>query len=285
MATLYFQGDLAGVEQHFTVGLKYFEHPTFRRSPGFTVSTFGFASLNAWTLGRADLARQRMALTIAAANANNPFDVAFFENYAAELRANLREYKEAEASVARALELSEKHEFRSLASTSKCILGWVRAELGRATEGAALIRQGITARLELGLRLRIGLFRAFLAITQERAGAMIDALATLEQAIQENSDELVYRSELLRLRGELLYKQTQIDLAEADFRQSVAVAQNIAARAWELRATTSLARLLRDTNRCDEGRGLLAKIYDWFTEGFDTADLKDAKALLQELSR
>jgi predicted ATPase len=70
--------------------------------------------------------------------------------------------------------------------------------------------------------------------------------------------------------------------AERDFRDVIALAQKIRAKAWELRATTSLARLLNEQGRRDEARTMLAEIYNWFTEGFDTADLKDAKALLEE---
>src|SRR5262249_21221396 len=108
---------------------------------------------------------------------------------------------------------------------------------------------------------------------------------TLEQALQMNPDELVYRPETLRLRGELRLRQGQTELAEADFRDSLALAHNIGAKAWELRTTMSLARLLTKQGRRDEARTMLAEIYGWFTEGFDTADLKDAKSLLDELSR
>ena len=79
-------------------------------------------------------------------------------------------------------------------------------------------------------------------------------------------------------------KLGQSELAEADFREAIALAQKMSAKSWELRAATSLARLLRDTGRLDEARAMLAEIYNWFTEGFDTADLKEAKALLEELS-
>ena len=74
------------------------------------------------------------------------------------------------------------------------------------------------------------------------------------------------------------------ELAEADFREAITLSQKMSAKLLELRASTSLARLLRDTNRREEARNMLAEIYNWFTEGFDTADLKDAKALLDELS-
>jgi predicted ATPase len=74
------------------------------------------------------------------------------------------------------------------------------------------------------------------------------------------------------------------NLAEGHLRHAIELARDQGAKLWEIRATTSLARMLRDTNRGDEGRAMLAEIYGWFTEGFDTADLKDAKALLEQLS-
>jgi predicted ATPase len=74
-------------------------------------------------------------------------------------------------------------------------------------------------------------------------------------------------------------------LAETGFREAIALAQSLSAKSWELRATMSLARLLRNANRRDEARTMLAEVYNWFTEGFDTPDLMDAKALLDELSR
>jgi predicted ATPase len=95
---------------------------------------------------------------------------------------------------------------------------------------------------------------------------------------------LFCRPEALRLRGALRIKLGQSQVAEADFRDAMALAQTMSGKAWELRATTSLARLLAKEGRRDEARASLAEIYNWFTEGFDTADLKDAKALLGELS-
>jgi tetratricopeptide (TPR) repeat protein len=225
-----------------------------------------------------------MARAMAAAIGNNPFDVAHSGYWAVRLHVYLREYEKAEISAARALELSEKHHLKLVAALSRVGLGEARAQLGRATEGIGLISEGIDGLLEIGSRLGVSRLLAGLAEAQEREGAIVDALATVEQALQANPDELVYRPETLRLRGELRLKQGQTELAEADFRGSIALAQKMGAKAWELRATMSLAWLLRDTNRRDEARAMLADIYGWFTEGFDTADLKDAKALLDKLS-
>jgi predicted ATPase len=95
---------------------------------------------------------------------------------------------------------------------------------------------------------------------------------------------ILLRPEAFRLRGELQTKQGWREAAETDFRKALMLAQSMGAKAWELRAATSFARLLRDTGRRDEARTMLAEIYNWFTEGFDTADLKEAKALLDELA-
>ena len=105
-----------------------------------------------------------------------------------------------------------------------------------------------------------------------------------EDALNFNPDELVFRPETLRIRGELQLKQGDRQLAETDFRDSIEMARSMGAKAWELRTTMSRARLLSSQGHCSEARRMLAEIYGWFTEGFDTPDLKDAKALLDELA-
>ena len=99
--------------------------------------------------------------------------------------------------------------------------------------------------------------------------------------------ERLYESELWRVKGELLVQVNRSDLgdeAEECFLKAIEIARQREAKSWELRSTTSLARLLRDTGRANEARKTLAEVYGWFTEGFDTGDLKDAKALLDELN-
>ena len=191
LLTRYYRGDLAGVEEHFTTGLAFFDDPGFRQFPGDAVFAFGFASFNAWLLGRADVARDRMAQAMAAADPNNPFDLAWSEFFAAALRVWLREYEHAEALAAQALARSEKHQFPDVVAWSRVVLGQARAQRGRASEGVALIRQGIAGLLEIGFRLGITYFTGALAEAQACAGAVGDALATVEQALQANPDELV----------------------------------------------------------------------------------------------
>jgi tetratricopeptide (TPR) repeat protein len=278
--TRYSRGDLAGVEKHFVAGEKFFDDPGLRQYPGATVSAFGFASLNALVLGRADIARARMARIAAPAKRDSPFDAALAGYYASVLRVLLREYEQAEALAARALELSEKHQFQLLALHSRCVLGQTRAHLGRAAEGVVLIREGIAGLLEIGARLGLNNFTAHIAEAQARNGAIADALETVEQALQARNPN----PETLRLRGELRLKLGQPDLGEADLREAMTLANRVGAKFYALRAAISLARLLAGRGRRDEARSILSPLYDWFTEGFDIADLKAAKSLLEELA-
>jgi tetratricopeptide (TPR) repeat protein len=281
----YWRGDLAGVEEHFTTGLAFFDDPSFRQLPVRPVLAFAYGGFNAWLLGRADVARDRMAQAMAAADPNNPFDVVFSDFFAAFFRVFLGEYDHAEALAAQALARAEKHQFPDVVALSRVLLGQARAQLGRAAEGAALIRQGIVGALESGFRWGITYLLGALAEAQAVAGAVADGLQTVEQALQANPDELVWRPENLRRRGELRLAQGQTELAEADFREAIALAQQMGAKAWELRATISLARLLTQQGHREDARAMLAEIYNWFTEGFDTRDLQDAKSLLAELRR
>jgi Flp pilus assembly protein TadD len=137
---------------------------------------------------------------------------------------------------------------------------------------------------ESGSRLGITDQLTRLAEAQALDGKIDDALVTIEQALRANPEELVFRPNILTCRGELRFQIGQIESAEADFREAIALAQEMQAKAWELRATMSLARMLDRQGRRDEARTMLAAIYNWFTEGFDTPDLLDAKALLDELA-
>jgi predicted ATPase len=120
-----------------------------------------------------------------------------------------------------------------------------------------------------------------------RVGSADRAVSTLDEALSrsELAGMHLYGASLHRLKGEAILMRDSSMTAQAEecFRKGIEIARSQSTKSWELRATTSLARLLRDTNRRDEARAMLAEIYNWFTEGFDTADLKHAKALLEEL--
>ena len=284
ISTRYHRGDFVGAEEFFKSGSEFFEVPGFRQFPGAVANTFGLAALNAWTLGRAEAAGDRVRQAVAAARENNsPYDLAFAQQEEGSLQVLLRQPKQAEASSAQALALSEKHGFPYFAAVCRSPLGWARAQLGRRGEGVALIRQGLTDMARNGTHLSVTRYLTYLAEAQVLEGAVAEALATVEEALQANPEELLYRPETLRLRGELRFSQGHAELAEADFREAIALAQQMSAKGWELRAAMSLGRILAKHGRRDEARSTLLEIYGWFTEGFDTSDLKDAKALLDEL--
>jgi predicted ATPase len=124
-----------------------------------------------------------------------------------------------------------------------------------------------------------------LASACEIAGQIEDGLTQLDNALRivERTGERWFAAELNRHKGQLLLRQGHSEAAEELYRKALNIAWEQEAKLWELRAAASLARLRRDQGRRAEARGLLAPVYGWFTEGFDTPDLKEAKALLDEL--
>jgi tetratricopeptide (TPR) repeat protein len=278
------RGDLTGAEQHYTEGLKFWDDPTFRRVPGAALWTYSTASRNAWMLGRASLARERIDRMRTIAERNNPYDSALLAISEGILRNYLGEHEQAESLAIKALDLSEKNQFLPEAAYARVLLGSSRAQRGCTSNGISLIRQGIEGELEIGARVGIPSDLMCLAEAQMLDGAIIDGVETIERSLGTNPDQLAPRPEMMRLRGELRLKQTHLDLAESDFRQAIELAQKMKAKGWELRTIMSLARLLRDTGRRIEAEAMLEATYNWFTEGFDTADLKEAKALLDQLS-
>jgi tetratricopeptide (TPR) repeat protein len=281
----YYRGDLAGAEKHLAAGLRFFDDPVFGRDVAAPrIEVFAFGAYCAFLAGRVNVARERMTNAAAAVNPTNPYHRSMADGAAAVVHMAIRENEEAEIVAARALELCEKHKIPSLAAFSRCLLGHVRAQLGRPADSVELIRRGITELLDTGSRFVLSVCTTWLAVAQQRAGAIDDALETAEKALEVTPEVLVYRPDTLRVRGELRLAKGQAELAEADFRDSIKLAKSMGAKAYELRTAISWARLLASQGRADEAHAMLAEIYNWFTEGFDTPDLKDAKALLDELT-
>ena len=164
--------------------------------------------------------------------------------------------------------------------------GWVKVKNGDVTDGISLMRSGSAAFRATGSEVWTTYFFALLARACEIAGQIEEALSLLDVALQtvKKTGECWFAAELNRHRGQLLLRQGQSEAAEELYRRALGIAGEQGANLWELRAAVSLARLLRDQRRCTEARDLLAPIYGWFTEGFDTLDLKEAKALVDELA-
>jgi len=174
------------------------------------------------------------------------------------------------------------------------VRGALLVDQGRIEEGIARLREGLAATRVQGQELGRTFFLSRLAEAHIKGGQAEEGLATIAEALDaaHKTGEHYNDAELYRLRGELSLQRGVTtsgsrveDEAEAYFRRAIEIARHQIAKSPELRATTSLAQLLDKQGRRDEARTMLAEIYGWFTEGFDTADLKDAKGLLDELNR
>jgi len=194
---------------------------------------------------------------------------------------HLRDPSKVQEIAERLLSLASEQQSVFINDASVC-RGWAMAQQGNANEGTALIRSGLDSYLTLGFRLDAFTSR-LLSEAQACAGQLKEALDAIQAAIPAIGAMQITLPSLFWCRGELHLKRGDESLADHDFREAVAAARRIGSKAYQLRATTSVARLLRDTNRRAEARAMHAEIYNWFTEGFDTADLKDAKALLDDL--
>jgi predicted ATPase len=184
--------------------------------------------------------------------------------------------------------LASEHGFAQRAAWGRILQGWVDAQKREATTGIARLRDGIAAFEATGARVFAPFYLALLAEALALAGKIEEGLAAPDDALAKAavSGARGWDAEIHRLRGELTGRLPYPDPAEAEesFRTALAIAREQGTRGYELRAATSLARLWHGQNRWGEARDLLAPVYGWFTEGFDTADLKEAKALLDELA-
>jgi predicted ATPase len=199
-----------------------------------------------------------------------------------------REVYTAQEMLKASLTLATEEGLTLWVANGACLKGWVLAMLGQEEEGIAQMRQGLTDISTKGLVGAQSGYLALLAEVNGRIGKVDEGLCILAEAlslVNENGQRHM-EAELYRLKGELLLQQSPDNQPEAEacFQQAIAIAQNQSAKSWELRAATSLARLWREQGKRQEAYDLLAPVYGWFTEGFDTADLKDAKALLDELA-
>jgi predicted ATPase/class 3 adenylate cyclase len=185
------------------------------------------------------------------------------------------------------ISLADQHRLHYFRLSGLILRGWVIAQEGATEEGLALMRQSAAERLALGVGWYQIRYLCMLAATHLQAGTAEEGLGVIAQAanlVARNNDHM-WEAELRRLEGELRSAQgaSPADV-ESCFEQALATARGQSAKSFELRASISLARLRRDQGKHAEARALLAPVYGWFTEGFDTRDLKEAKALLDELS-
>jgi len=187
--------------------------------------------------------------------------------------------------VDRLVEVATEQGFPHYRAEGAIYRGWGKVKSGSIAEGLLLLRSGASAYRATGAVLWVPYYIALLAGAWDIAGQIEGAATLLDEALQivERTGERWFAAELNRHKGQLQLRQGNTKAAEELYRKALSIAREQEAKLWELRATASLARLWRDQGRRTEARDLLAPIYVWFTEGFNTPDLQDAKVLLDEV--
>ena len=241
-----------------------------------------------WALGYADQAQQRCqeALVLARQGDHLP-SLAYAECFAGLVYQCCRDVAASRAHADALMALAAAHSLPLRAAQGRILRGWALAMHGEAAAGVALLRQGL-ASPAVGPEILRPHWLALLAEAYGRAGQPEDGLQVLAEAVtlMATTEMRWSEAEISRLQGELRLQLASPELfqAEACFQQALEVARRQEAKALELRAAMSLSRLWQQQGKHGEARALLAPIYGWFTEGFDTADLQEAKALLAALS-
>jgi adenylate cyclase len=252
------------------------------------LSALAYDACCLWCLGYPDeaLRKSQEALTLAR-ELDHPFSLADVLTYGGCLFNRMgRDAGALKDNAEELVRLSVEKGLAGWLPIGTCFRGEALVMLGQVQEGIAQMREGITASLSIGERCHMSGSLLSLAEAYAKAGQTEKATATLDdaQSLVEKTEERHWESELHRLRAELLLMRGDEVEAEASFHKAIAVARRQNAKSWELRATTSLARLWQKQGKLEEARRVVEEIYGWFAVGFDTPDLEDAKALLDELT-
>jgi predicted ATPase/class 3 adenylate cyclase len=310
---LFHLGEFVEARAHFAQGIALY-NPQKRRfhrtlqDPG--VACLSYAAVILWSLGYPDHARKRIheAFTLAY-ELSHPYSQIVALNWAAWLHQYRREGRQSQELAEAEIALANEQEAPFWVAFGTIMRGWALAEQGQGEEGVAEIRQGLAAWRATGAELARPYFLALLAEAHGKMGQIEEGLTALVEALDlaHRTGECFYEVELYRLKGELLLAQENQqakgnsqkakigtdpgclmadDLIDAElcFQQAIEIARRQHAKMWELRATVSLARLWRRQGRRRDARQKLMEIYHWFTEGFDTKDLREAQVLLEELA-
>ena len=217
----------------------------------------------------------------------HPYSLGLAQYWAACLHCRRRDAPAVQAQAEALLPLATAQGFPLYAGYGTCLRGWALAMQGEGEAGLAQMHQGMAAVVATGWMLSRPFCLVLLAEAAEHVGHVAEGLRLLAEALR--AFEASGRGDLLveayRLQGELLLRHTAPDAAQAEacFQQALTIARRQQAKSLELRAAMSLSRLWQQQGKRAEAHELLAPIYGWFTEGFDTADLQEAKALLEEL--
>ncbi len=287
-----FLGDFDGAQQGYDRTWALLESqpkPPTRLTLQAQASTSIVAAWNLWCLGYADRALEKVGIAISRALETGSKSVLEeVHNFATYVFVFRREPERVRECANATLELATELDNPFRRAMSEISLGWADMMAGDLEGGIARMRQHGLELKAAGSEAMMDYWLAAIATALGQLGRFDEGLRTIEEGfpIIERTGAGCNEPEVRRLKGELLLAQSVSNAATAEqsFRTAIEISRRQNAKSWELRATTSLARLMRDTNRLDEARATLTDIYGWFTEGFDTADLKDAKALIEELS-
>jgi predicted ATPase len=291
--TLMYVGAVTLAHTHFLQGMALYD-PQQHRASAFLhgedagVNCQGFAARMLWHLGCPDqgLAQSQEAVTLAQQSADS-YSLSAALHAAAVFHHCRRDVRATQERAAAAIRLATEQGFPHWRAMSVIMQGWALAQQGQVQEGMAQMTQGLQAYLATGAAIRRPHFLALLAEAHGIQGEPETGLTMLTEALAlvDTTGERWYEPELYRLKGVLLLQQSLDNATEAEtcFHHALDIARTQQARSFELRTATSWARLWQQQGKIQEARDLLAPIYHWFTEGFDTADLQEAKALLDEL--
>ena len=292
-ATSYWMGKFPAAKEYLESAITLYDPERhrpliFRYGYDAGVACLSYAAWTVWHLGYPDQALKRSYEALALAQRlSHPLSLAHAELFIGVLRQYRREASAAQENAESLIALSAEHGLTGYWAWATGLRGWAMAQKGRNEEGIAHIREGLAAYRATGAELRMPYDLCLLAELYMETGGIDDGLNALAEALAaaDQNEDRFYEAETHRLKGELLLKQDDSNGAEAQscFARAIEIARAQSAKSLELRATMSLARLLRNTARRDEARAVLAEIYGWFTEGFDTPALNEAKALLDEL--
>jgi TOMM system kinase/cyclase fusion protein len=300
--TLNYLGEFAAAHTHLAQGMALYDPQQHRahavrygQDPGVACRAYGAATL--WWLGYPDQALQQSHEAVTQARElAHPFSLGFALFLTAWVPQFRREWPLTHERAEAAIALAAEHGFAVFGAGGMIFRGWALAQRhsesaagqGPGEEGIAQLQQGLAAWRATGAEALRPYYLALLAEALERDGQVEEGLQLLAEALAVANDtgECRWNAELHRLRGEFLLARPAAQHAEAEtcFRQALAIARRQQAKSWELRAALSLSRLWQQQGKRAEAQQLLAEIYGWFSEGFDTADLQEAKALLDELS-
>jgi predicted ATPase len=261
-----------------------------------------------WALGYPDEALEKLQESLALARQlSHPFSLSFALYFAAVVYQYRREWRATQECAEALMALSTEHGFTQRAAQARILLGWTLVEQGRGAEGIAQLRESVAAYGATGADLGRSSYLALLAEAYGKGGHAEEGLTTLAEALTlVNKHRIGFNeAEIHRLKGELLLRHSAptggsgveaggpLALAETEplvlaeveacFRRALDVARRQQAKSLELRAAVSLSRLWQRQAKSAQARNLLTEIYGWFTQGFDTADLQEANALLEAL--